>query len=147
MDTDTLPELVSAPTPDEIAMDPPEAKVGAPRHNWDMARMHWDVACRRGYGRGDLQVWAPTAPRSQNGQGELEACPSQCTFCANWLTSLFYQAFLLAMHVNNYEPEPLVLDTDREVTHKHGTMHLRRRPFGHLDPHAVAWGSHVLSPL
>ena len=90
VDTDTLPELVSVPTPDEIAMDPPEAKVGAPRRNWNLARIHWDVACRRGYGQGDLQVWAPTAPRSQNGQGELEACPSQCTFCANWLTSLFY---------------------------------------------------------
>ena len=92
-------------------------------------------------------MWAPTAPRSRNVQGELGAFPSQCTFRANWLTSLFYQAFLLAMHVDNYEPEPLVFDADREVTHERGTMHLRRRPFGHSDPHAVAWGSHVLSPL
>ena len=38
-------------------------------------------------------------------------------------------------------------DADREVTHERGTMHLRSRLFGHPDPHAVAWGSHVLSPL
>ena len=55
VDTDTLPELVSAPTPDEIAMDPPEAKVGAPRYNWDVGHINWDVARRRGYGRGNLQ--------------------------------------------------------------------------------------------
>ena len=55
VDTDMLPELAPAPTPDETAMDPPEAKVGAPCRNWDVTRINWDVARRPGYGRDDLQ--------------------------------------------------------------------------------------------
>ena len=35
------------------------------------------------------------------------------------------------MHVDNYEPDPLVFDAHREVTHERSTMHLRCRPFGH----------------
>ena len=51
------------------------------------------------------------------------------------------------MHVDNYEREPLVFDANWEVTLERGTMHLRHPPFGHPDPHAVAWGLHVLSLL